>query len=141
MEFNATFLVSIVSFIVFIIIMNTIFYKPILKIIEGREEFINRNYNDAENSKEETQVLINKRETILTQALTESRKIISDTVNNANEKSKNLTDDAKLASSQKINITKTQLQEQEKEISKALSIQDIAQSISNKVLGVEIKND
>ena len=139
MEFNATFIVSIFSFIVFIIIMNAIFYEPILKIIEEREKFINGNYNDAKNSKNETQVLINKKDSRLTQALTESRKIITDTVNDANEKSKVLTDDAKLANSQKIDITKTQLQEQEKEISQALSIQDIAQSISNKVLGIEIK--
>lgn len=139
MEFNATFLVSIVSFIVFIAIMNAIFYKPVLKIIEEREKFINGNYNDAKNSRDETQVLMNKKDSRLTQALTESRKIITDTVNDANEKSKALTDDAKLANSQKIDITKTQLQEQEKEISQALSIQDIAQSISNKVLGIEIK--
>lgn len=139
MEFNATFIVSIFSFIVFIIIMNAIFYEPILKIIEEREKFINGNYNDAKNSRNETQVLINKKDSRLTQALTESRKIITDTVNDANEKSKVLTDDAKLANSQKIDITKTQLQEQEKEISQALSIQDIAQSISNKVLGIEIK--
>lgn len=139
MEFNATFLVSIVSFIVFIVIMNAIFYKPILKIIEERENFINGNYNAAKNSRDETQVLINKKDSRLTQALTESRKIITDTVNDANEKSKALTDDAKLASSQKIDIAKAQLQEQEKEISQALSIQDVAQSISNKVLGIEIK--
>lgn len=139
MEFNATFIVSIFSFIVFIIIMNTIFYEPILKIIEEREKFINGNYNDAKNSRDETQVLMNKKDSRLTQALTESRKIITDTVNDANEKSKALTDDAKLANSQKIDITKTQLREQEKEISQALSIQDIAQSISNKVLGIEIK--
>lgn len=139
MEFNATFIVSIFSFIVFIIIMNAIFYEPILKIIEEREKFINGNYNDAKNSRNETQVLINKKDSRLTQALTESRKIITDTVNDVNEKSKVLTDDAKLANSQKIDITKTQLQEQEKEISQALSIQDIAQSISNKVLGIEIK--
>ena len=86
-------------------------------------------------------ILTNKKETRLTEALTESRKIISENVNNANEKSKNLTDNAKLASQQKVTTTKIQLQEQEKEIANALSIQDIAQSISDKILAVEIKND
>ena len=141
MEFNATFLVSMVSFIVFIVIMNAIFYEPILKIIEERENFINGNYNDAKSSREESVILTNKKETRLTEALTESRKIISENVNNANEKSKNLTDNAKLASQQKVTTTKIQLQEQEKEIANALSIQDIAQSISDKILAVEIKND
>ena len=52
LEFNATFLVSMISFIVFIIIMNAIFYKPILGVIEERENFINDHYNDAKNSKD-----------------------------------------------------------------------------------------
>jgi len=48
-EFNATFIVAMVSFVVFIMIMNAIFYKPILNIIRKREDYINSNY---ENSKE-----------------------------------------------------------------------------------------
>ena len=46
MEINATILVSAISFIVFIFIMNKILYKPVLEIMEKRQ-----NYNDA-NKKE-----------------------------------------------------------------------------------------
>ncbi|MBQ8460349.1 hypothetical protein IJ541_09645 [bacterium] len=46
-EFNATFLVAMASFVVFIMIMNTIFYEPILNIIRKRENYINSNYEDA----------------------------------------------------------------------------------------------
>ena len=37
MEFNATFLIAMLSFVVFIMIMNAIFYNPILSIIRKRE--------------------------------------------------------------------------------------------------------
>ena len=43
MEFNATLLVSAVSFIIFVIIMNQILYKPVLAIMQKRQEYINNN--------------------------------------------------------------------------------------------------
>lgn len=46
-EFNATFIVAMFSFVVFIFIMNAIFYNPILSIIRKREGFIDKNYEEA----------------------------------------------------------------------------------------------
>ena len=43
MEFNATFLATIISFIVFVFLMNKILYAPILNIMEERKNFINDN--------------------------------------------------------------------------------------------------
>ena len=48
MEFNATFIVSIISFVVFVLIMNKIFYVPITKIVEEREKKLKENYDDAD---------------------------------------------------------------------------------------------
>ena len=75
LEFNATFLVSMISFIVFIIIMNAIFYKPILGVIEEREKFINDHYNDAKNSKDKAQNLLEQKEKRLNETLSESKEI------------------------------------------------------------------
>ncbi len=47
LEFNATFLVAMLSFVVFIMIMNAIFYNPILGIMRKREDYINSNYEDS----------------------------------------------------------------------------------------------
>lgn len=46
-EINATFLVCMISFIVFMLIMNAIFYRPMLKMMKKRDEYINSNYNEA----------------------------------------------------------------------------------------------
>ena len=45
-EFNATLIVAILSFVVFMVIMNAIFYRPILNIIRKREDYIDTNYKD-----------------------------------------------------------------------------------------------
>ena len=54
-EFNGTFLVAMLSFVVFILIMNAIFYNPILGIIRKRENYINSNYEDAKRLKNEAE--------------------------------------------------------------------------------------
>lgn len=47
LEFNATFIVAMLSFVVFIMIMNAIFYRPILNIIRKREDYMNTNYEKS----------------------------------------------------------------------------------------------
>jgi len=46
-EFNATFIVAMLSFALFILIMNTIFYNPVLNMMKKREDYINSNYEDS----------------------------------------------------------------------------------------------
>ena len=47
MEFNATFFVSIISFIVIVLIMNKLLYEPVHKIVRERNGFIDGNYDAA----------------------------------------------------------------------------------------------
>ena len=47
MEFNATFLATIVTFIVFVLLMNKVLYAPVLGIMEERKAFIDGNYKAA----------------------------------------------------------------------------------------------
>ena len=44
MEFDATFLIAAISFIVFVFIMNKIFYAPILNIMKARQDFVEENF-------------------------------------------------------------------------------------------------
>ena len=62
MEFNATFLVSAASFILFTIIMNAIFYKPLTKIVEQRQIFVDENYKEANLAEEKSQSILTEKE-------------------------------------------------------------------------------
>ena len=62
MEFNATFLATIISFIVFVILMNKILYVPVLKIMEQREVYIDENYQTSKKNNEQAKELISKKE-------------------------------------------------------------------------------
>lgn len=134
-EFNATFIVAIISFVVFIIIMNAIFYKPVLKIIEERKNFIDGNYNDAKNSNDKAQSLLDNKEKRLSETRETSRKIIKDKTAEANEKSSSILNDAKQSCQNRIQSAKDELKNQELALDLSGNIEDISDSISKKLLG------
>ena len=137
LEFNATFIVSMISFIVFIIIMNAIFYKPILGVIEERDNYINDRYSDAKNSKDKAQKLLQEKDKRLNDTLFEAKKIVSDRVNQANDEAKLKTDNAKSESMKKIDAAKSELHNEEMQTSDILkeNVKSLAESISSKILG------
>ena len=140
LEFNATFIVSMVSFIIFIMIMNTIFYKPIFRVINERQNFIDEHNNDAENSREQAKDLLIQKENRLNRALSESKKIVSDKVLATNCEAKAITEKAKAETAEKIQTAKENIKVQELNTSGALknNIKDLAEVISSKILGENV---
>ena len=137
MEFNATFLISAISFLVFTFIMNLIFYKPLEKIINERQTLIDGNYAEAENCKNTAAAIRSDRDKKLGDTLKESKKIISDKVNEANTNSKNMTGEAKNYSAGQINTAKENLKNEALKTSDEMKtrVKELAEIISAKVLG------
>ena len=48
MNFNGTFFAAIISFLVFVFVMNKLLYEPIRKIVNERNGFISGNYETAD---------------------------------------------------------------------------------------------
>ena len=112
LEFNATFIIAMISFVVFIFIMNTIFYKPILNIIEERKKLIDSYYNDAKNFKAEAENIIQEKDNKLAETLSKAKAIISKGTLDAENKARALTDNAKFEAREKIAEQKDELHKQ-----------------------------
>lgn len=138
MEFNATFLVSAISFIVFVFLMNMIFYAPLEKIMTEREKLVKDTLNDAQKYKQDAEKLLLDRDLKLSQAADESKKIINDSVKKANIKAKEQIDTAKANSVEEINTKKAKLQEEHDDVKSKLAEteKELAKVISQKVLGI-----
>lgn len=141
MEFNATFLVSAISFIMFTIIMNIIFYKPIEKIMDERQKYINDAKNDAFNSNSKADTIMKDRESRLNQSISDSKKLVAEKINKANENSKVLTGQAKQKSQEEIASAKSNLQNEANLATNELrsKVKDLAEVISSKVMGFDTK--
>ena len=116
MELDATFIVSIISFIFFVLIMNQILYKPILAIIEKREKYFDDNKNQTLKNNEEKDSIENEYETKLSDAHKTSREITSLGFQNAKSKKDEIIKNAKDSMNDEI---KKRLQVVEEEKNKA----------------------
>ena len=136
MEFNATFLICAISFIVFVFIMNQILYKPVAKIVSEREEYIKNNENKAASDKNEAQVLIKDKEEKIQSANKEAGKIILDKSNSAKEERTNLINNAQANFRETIENNKNLLQQEKFQAGENISSQvlEMADSIVAKFL-------
>ena len=136
MEFNATFILCAVSFVLFTAIMNKIFYKPIENIIYERKKFINHNLSDAKKFDEQAESLIKDKEEKLNKSALDAKQLINDRVNDANLKSKDITLKAKQKSQTDIDNAKLELLDEARKESDEinLKVDELADIIIQKVV-------
>ena len=141
MEFNATFLVSAISFIVFTIVMNIIFYKPLGRVITERQKFLDETKNDALQSSNKADAILKDRDDKLSKSVLDAKKLVADKVNTANENSRAKTSEAKQKSMEEITSAKSNLQTEAQQYKEELKtkVKDLAEVISSKVLGMDVK--
>jgi F0F1-type ATP synthase membrane subunit b/b' len=125
-EFNATFLIAMLSFAVFIIIMNAIFYEPILSIIKKREDYINSNINTANGYENTAQEYTKKHADEIDKKQEECRIEFKNTVEILQTEA---TEKIRVAKE----ITKSKIQSQKDELSK--NSDELKKNINNTVIG------
>ncbi len=57
LEFNTTLIVCIVSFVIFLLMLNAILYEPLADVVHRRMRYINSNYKEAEEAKDKIEKL------------------------------------------------------------------------------------
>ena len=140
MEFNATFIVSVISFLMFTFLMNTILYRPIENIVEEREKLIRENYELASSNKLKSKSLLDDRIKALVKSRLEAKNIVNENIKLANLDSDKLVKEAKLTNSKYVESEKNILNQQEKELESVLeeNVLELAQAISDKILDEHI---
>lgn len=136
MEFNATFIVSAISFIVFVIIMNAIFYKPLQNVVQQRQKFVDDTLEEAKNHKEKSEAILKDKEKKLTKTKQEAKKIILEKSDEVKLQKSTLTSEAQQKAGQTIDTAKDELQKSSDEAQSVLSeeTKKLAEIISAKIL-------
>ena len=140
MEFDATFLIAAISFIIFVFIMNMIFYNPILKIMQERNSVVENNFSDAKILKAETQKQEQYHAEKLEISRNEARTVLDNEMQRMKSKKSQIIAEYKTelyshTAKEKENLKKSALEA--KEILKE-NVVDIAKNISNILLGDNI---
>ena len=137
MEFNATFLITAISFITFTILMNVILYRPLEKIVEERKELIEKNYSDSESAKLETKSILEKKAQELAQAKAEAKDSVTSKLKKDYDESAEKLREGKIKSVRYISEQKEKLKSESEMTEANLSenIKQYAQMIKDKLFG------
>ncbi|HIP42357.1 MAG TPA: F0F1 ATP synthase subunit B [Aquifex aeolicus] len=133
---NATILVQLAVFIIFLLILNNIYVKPYSDVIESRDELIRENLREAEKLRREAQKYLDEAAKILEEAKTKADSIIESARKEAEAKAKELIDETEKQTEEEIKKAvaeiRKNLEEEKRKLEK--SVAGIAKSIVKKIL-------
>jgi len=144
MEFNGTFLATIITFILFVFLMNKVLYVPILGIMEKRQRFIDENYQTASENEEKAQNISSEIEEKLGSAKSDARNKYLDVLNIFKKQKSEAVSEAQHKVNEKLDTSKAELENLSNEVKEGLKskMTDLANDIVEKILGYrsEIQN-
>ena len=136
LQFDGTFIVIGVSFIIFMLIMQIIFYGPMFKIKKQRQDYIEENDSHAKAMTESAEGFIQKRDEELHQTRTTSKEIISKVVQEANIAKQTAVKTASEKASESLAKAKEQIDQNKQAAKESLSneVYSLADDIVSKIL-------
>ena len=137
MEFIGTFFVTIISFLVFVFIMNKILYEPIGRFVAKREEFINEDLSSAHANREKAEGISEEKERKLRDARIDAKSRYATSVSEYKNKKNNIVNEARVDAERALNEGYAELESVSNEVKSGLKMymNDLANSIAEKIIG------
>lgn len=141
LEFNATFFVAMFSFIIFMLMMNSILYKPLSKIVEQREGIINGNYSDAEVTNQKIDDLATQHKENIEETKTLAKEQFNQKIGNYKAQKDAIIEGAKSLAKKDLAIAQAELAGEEKSAKIVLEskVLGLASQIASKLLAEDVK--
>ncbi len=141
MEFNATFIVAFISFIIFTFIMNIILYKPINDIVSKRKNYIDTNYDKAKDNSEKTKAILEDRKNQLAKARLGAKEDVDKKIGLIKNQREEITLKAQKEAKELIEQNRLQSINSSNEAKETLKVEikNLAQMISDRFLNPEEK--
>ena len=137
MEFNGTFLVTIISFVLFVFVMNKILYEPINNIVAQRREFVDENQRTADINHKKANEISAQKEEKLKGARNDARNKYSDAVVDFKNKKNDILKNAQCDADNELMQTYENLNNLSNEAKEGLKgrMTDLANDIVEKMIG------
>jgi len=133
---NFTILVQVAIFLAFIFIINTVYVKPYISIMERRKQIVRDNNEKAEKLKAEATAILEEAKALLDSAKNEATAILDSSKREASRIKAEIIDKAEKEAYEEIKIKvqeiRTSLEEEKKKMSR--HIKKVAETIVSKLL-------
>ena len=142
LEFDGTFIFATLSFIVFVLIMNVILYRPITKIMEERQKFYDKNKSTVLESKRKAEEVLENKEKEILDAKLKASDILQTTQNKIKENRENTPKNKKEEVLAKIKSNNAALDNDKKQAKEDLKkeVETYVKMTVSKVLDSEIQD-
>lgn len=140
LQFDGTFILIVISFVIFMFAMQAVFYGPMMKVRQERQAYIDNKKQSADNSLEEADMLKKRHESKIKDArITASQEVLKSTNQASKEKSQAL-EKVNADISVKISQSRDKIDKEKYEAKNALKseVTSLAHLISTRVLGEDI---
>lgn len=141
--FGWDFVIQLMAFIVLILIVFHLGYKPVKKYLKARQDYIEKNIEDSEKSKEEASKHEKESFAAIEKAKEEAKRIVKDATKEASLSAENIRDEAKkdaLATRKKADEEIALAKEKARKDAKD-EIVGVAIAASSQVLGREVNEE
>lgn len=143
MEFDATFIIAAISFILFVFIMNAILYSPVLKVMQSRQSYVEENFIQAKETANEIEKQTQYRNSELDKSRNKAQNMVAEKSGELKNQRAEKISAYKEESYGNIAKERDSLRQSALDAKEILKdrVVDIAKGISSKILGDTISAD
>lgn len=140
LEFDGTFIVIGVSFIIFMIAMQKVFYGPMFKIKKQRQNYIGENEKHAHIMSQAAKRFIQTHTAEIKETKTLAKEVISEAIIEANNAKQKTLKECNEKALEHLSKSKSEIEASKQEAEKTMDkeVLNLAQAISTKILGEHI---
>ncbi len=137
------FVVQLIAFILLILIVIFLAYKPVRKMLQKRKDYVASTLEDAANKQKEAALAYERKDQIVLEGKEEASRIISEAKAQAEKEASRILSEAELASEEKRRQADLEIEAAKEKTREQLQgeIVDLALQASNKILGREVSEE
>lgn len=141
-DFDATLPVMMVQLLVLMLVLNAIFYKPLIKVLDERKQYILSNFNEAEKCLQQASELTTQYEKKITDARQNALKLTNTTRSDIQKFVSEKLEEAQKKADNELYSATNKLEFQKDEALKSLEseVQTLSTKVLDKLLGIQISN-
>lgn len=141
-DFDATLPLMAVQFLILMALLNAVFFKPLSKALDERDNYIRQNYKDAEDRLAKTKELASQYERELAQTRKAAQEIVVAAQNEAQERSNQRIAEAQREAQQAREKAAAEIEQQKQEAMQSLEgqVSALSRQMLEKLLGADWVN-
>jgi F-type H+-transporting ATPase subunit b len=141
-DINATLPIMAVQFVVFVALLNVIFFKPLTKAIDDRDDYVREQIIGSKERLEKAELIVKEYEQELAAARKSTQNVLATAQSGANKIRKERIDEAIAEAQSKVAAAKAEIDKQKQDATASLDteVESLSRQVLEKLLGNLVKS-